>query len=179
MILNSSFKTDLCYVRLWGVIKRIILNSTKNSISWHSFTPTTLIVDFKRIVFSVFPYVSFFVVFRAIPGAWGSSQARGQTGAAAASRHHSSQQHWIPNPLSGAGDWTCILMDTSWVRYHWAMMGTPPYAFLSGMKMGERKTFLLPLDSQSSGAKSITLVPAENTSPPLDAEENKFESSSL
>ena len=27
--------------------------------------------------------------------------------------HHSSQPHWILNPLSGARDWTCILMDTS------------------------------------------------------------------
>ena len=30
--------------------------------------------------------------------------------------HHSSQQHRILNPLSEAGDWTCILMDASWIH---------------------------------------------------------------
>ena len=39
--------------------------------------------------------------------------------------HYSSQQHWILNPLSKARDWTCTLMDTSWVRYCWATRGTP------------------------------------------------------
>ena len=29
--------------------------------------------------------------------------------------HNSSQQHRILNPVSGARDWTCILMDTSQV----------------------------------------------------------------
>ena len=32
--------------------------------------------------------------------------------------HHSSQQCWILNPLREARDRTCILMDTSWARYH-------------------------------------------------------------
>ena len=39
--------------------------------------------------------------------------------------HHSSWQHQILNPLSQARDWTCILMDTSRVRYGWATTGTP------------------------------------------------------
>ena len=39
--------------------------------------------------------------------------------------YHSSQQCWILNPLSEARDGTNILMDTSWVCYHWAMMETP------------------------------------------------------
>ena len=38
--------------------------------------------------------------------------------------HHSSRQCRILNPLSEARDWT-RLMDTSQVRYCWAMMGTP------------------------------------------------------
>ena len=32
--------------------------------------------------------------------------------------HHSSRQHWIPNPLSGARDRTLVLMDTSRVCNH-------------------------------------------------------------
>ena len=32
--------------------------------------------------------------------------------------HHSSQQRWIFNPQSEARDRTCVLMDTSQVRYH-------------------------------------------------------------
>ena len=41
--------------------------------------------------------------------------------------HHSSWQRWIVNPLSKAREWTHVLMDTSQGRYHWAMMGNPPY----------------------------------------------------
>ena len=39
--------------------------------------------------------------------------------------HHSSQQHWIFNPLSEARDQTRILMDTSGICFRWATMGTP------------------------------------------------------
>ena len=58
-----------------------------------------------------------FFFFRATPVANGGSQARGQIRATAAGLHHSSRQCWIHNPLSGARDRTCILMDTSWVHY--------------------------------------------------------------
>ena len=39
--------------------------------------------------------------------------------------HRSSQQRWILNPLSEAGDWTCNLMVPSQVHNHWATTGTP------------------------------------------------------
>ena len=86
----------------------------------------------------------FFLLFRTAPAAYGASQARAEselwlpayTTATAmpdpshiCNLHHSSWQHWILNPLSKARDRTCILMDTSWVRYHWATIGTPWIAF--------------------------------------------------
>ena len=97
---------------------------------------------------SVFCFLGFFVflIFRAAPTAYGTSQARGPIRATAAGLttatatpdpshvfdlHHSSWQHWILNPLSEARDQTYILMDTSQVRYRWAMMGTPLVAFLT------------------------------------------------
>ena len=77
----------------------------------------------------------FFGLFRAHPVACGSSQARGQTRAVAASLltakatpdpshvcdlHCSSLQCRILDPLREARDRTHILMDTSWVCYCWA-----------------------------------------------------------
>ena len=78
---------------------------------------------------------------------YGSSQARGPMGAAAASLHHSnaiamhtiampdlshvcdlchsSWQCWILNPLSKARDWTCNLMAPSRIHFRCATMGTP------------------------------------------------------
>ena len=65
-----------------------------------------------------------FLFLMAAPVAYGSSQARGWTGAAAARLHHSHsntgsstctgtlQQCQILNPLSEARDWTHFLMDT-------------------------------------------------------------------
>ena len=70
--------------------------------------------------------ISLFFFFRAAPTAYGRSQSRVQIGTAATSLHHSnsnegsehvcdlyhsSQQHWILNPLSEARDQINILMD--------------------------------------------------------------------
>ena len=72
----------------------------------------------------------FVLLFRAALAAYGSSQARDQIGAAAASLchsysnqdqgqvcnlHHGLWQRHILNPVSEARNWTCILMDTNWV----------------------------------------------------------------
>ena len=86
--------------------------------------------------FSFFPFF-FFLVFRALPKAYGSSQARGRIGAVPASLHHSlsnarskpclwptPQLTAILDPLSEARDWNHILMDTSQDHYHWATTGT-------------------------------------------------------
>ena len=86
------------------------------------------------------PHFFYLFIFRATSVACGSSQARGQIGAAAAGLQqcriqatsetyatamqdpshiwdlrHSSEPHLILNPLNEARDGTCILIDTSWV----------------------------------------------------------------
>ena len=38
--------------------------------------------------------------------------------------HHNSQQLQILNPLSEARIWTCILMDTSQIHFHYTTVGT-------------------------------------------------------
>ena len=65
-----------------------------------------------------------FCLFRATLAAHGGSPARGPIGT---SLHHSSWQHQILDPPSKARDWTCILIDSSRVRYHWATTGTPAF----------------------------------------------------
>ena len=73
------------------------------------------------------PFFSFFFcvcvcvcvcLFRAAPTVYGGFQNRGGIGAAAASLHHSSRQHWTLNPLSQVRDRTCVLVDPSRVHYH-------------------------------------------------------------
>ena len=76
-------------------------------------------------------------LFRATPVAYGSSQARGQIGATATYTtatpdlsiichlYRSSRQCWILNPLNKDRDRTRVLMDTSWVHYHSAMVESP------------------------------------------------------
>ena len=46
-------------------------------------------------------------------------------------QHHSSQQCQILKPLSEARNLTHILMNSSWIHYHWATMETPRKHFLT------------------------------------------------
>ena len=48
--------------------------------------------------------------------------------------HHSSWQRQVLNPLSEAGDRTWVLMNTSWVHYCLATIGTPRENFLNVSK---------------------------------------------
>ena len=100
-------------------------------LTWHMYQSPTC---------GSYYYYHYFLFLRAEGTAYESSQARGQTGAAAASLqqhgiiatwdlscicnlYHSSRQHWILNPQSKARDRTSILMDTSRVHYRWAAIG--------------------------------------------------------
>ena len=47
--------------------------------------------------------------------------------------HDSLGQHWILNPLSKAGNWTCILMDTSQVLNPLSPHGNSSHDFLNEM----------------------------------------------
>ena len=82
----------------------------------------------------------FLMLFRAAPMVYGGSQARGRMNWSygcrpqsqtqqhqiwAVSSTYSSQQHRILNPLSKARDQSFVLMDASWIHFHWATMGTP------------------------------------------------------
>ena len=49
--------------------------------------------------------------------------------------HHSSQQCQILSPLSEARNQTQVPMDTSWVPYHWATVGTSVNYFLYDHKL--------------------------------------------
>ena len=50
--------------------------------------------------------------------------------------HHSSQQHWILNPLSEARDQTCILTDPSQVRSLLSHKGNSPYICIKCLFLG-------------------------------------------
>ena len=78
-------------------------------------------------------FIFIFCLFRASSAAYGCSQARDRIRARADSDiatatvtpdpsriydlHHSSRQHWIPDPLSEAKDRTCVLMDASQIHF--------------------------------------------------------------
>ena len=90
--------------------------------------------------------------FRATSVAYGSSQARDWIRASVTSlcySHSNSRSEpclWptlqlvatqILIPLTKARNWTCILMDTSWVHFRWATTGTPAFVFNPIFDMSE------------------------------------------
>ena len=114
----------------------------KSKLIWHSTNrrqncPLPALSTMKM----AFYFILFF--FRTIPMAYGGSQAGSLIGATAANLccSHSnarSEQHLRPTPQlmamlnpqpSKARDWTCNLMVPSWIRFHWAKMGTPQNGF--------------------------------------------------
>ena len=58
--------------------------------------------------------------------------------------NHSSWQCWMLNLLSKARDWTCVLMDTSQIRFCWVTMGTPCVVYFYISCFGFFKKFLFP-----------------------------------
>ena len=93
------------------------------------------------LLFFIFLFFKLFFLslFRATFTAYGGSQARGPIGATAAGHSHSHSNTrsepplrptpQLTDPLIKTRDWTCLLMDTSQIRFHCTIMRTPLYSF--------------------------------------------------
>ena len=122
---------------LWSFPKWLCEAWRGDPTSWdlwitnHLFSGKCLLISWPYHTRRIKSTFFFFVFFRASSAAYGSSQAKGWIGAAAARLchshsntcrtchlHHSSWQHWILNPLREARDRTHVLMDTSWFHDH-------------------------------------------------------------
>ena len=90
----------------------------------------------------------FFSFSKATPVVYASSQAMGwigaifagvyhshttQTVSSVCKLHHSPWQHQVLNPLREAWYWTCNLMITSQIHFHYTTMGSPPPMLWMGM----------------------------------------------
>ena len=114
--------------------------SSVTSIDWTSAPGLWNMQPKKTCQGIKFSFCEFSFLFRATPVAHGASQARGLSRAIAAglhhshsyvgSRHHSSQQAQILNPLSKAKDRTCNLTVPSQFCFLCTMTGSPPVHFL-------------------------------------------------
>ena len=80
---------------------------------------------FSRSFFFLFFFFFVVCLLRAVPAAYGGSQATGLIGNVAVGLHHSSQQCRILNPLSEARDLTHNLMVPTRIRFRCAKTGTP------------------------------------------------------
>ena len=108
-----------CFGKLGLNLFPLTSRNVKAYLSWCLyFIFFDLLFYFSSVLFL------FFCLFRATPMACGSSQARVPIRAVAASLHHGhsnarSLAHWARLKI----ELVCSWMDTSWVHYHWAMMG--------------------------------------------------------
>ena len=134
-----------------------------------------IFINVNNSTFSRSLSLFFYCLFSAAPMAHGGSQARGQIRAAAIGlcqchsnpdpspvcKVHSSQQCQTLNPLLEDRDRTCILMDTSQIRFHCATKGTPPPSLLSATGC-IKPHHLRTLHNQYSLMKDVPLTPAVN-----------------
>ena len=71
--------------------------------------------------------------------------------------HHSSQQCQILNPLSRTRDQTHVLVGTSWVRYHWAMIETPETVLITVELIGLGRRRLIPVRKETRKSSNTKL----------------------
>ena len=121
---------------IWHIGYNIFWNSSKNNLKFLSLKHKSAHEKFSFYVVQRKGRFSFYIymcLLQVITVAYGSSQAKGQIGAAQQLRiwamssvyttAHSNTGSF--NPLNEARDRPCILMVTRQVRYHWAKTGTP------------------------------------------------------
>ena len=72
--------------------------------------------------------------------------------------HHSSQQCQILNPLSKAKNRTCILLDTSWIRFHCTTTGTSTENYYYYFLTREFSGSLLASGRPEASMKSMCLL---------------------
>ena len=72
--------------------------------------------------------------------------------------HHSSRQHWIPNPLNEARDQTRVLMAISWVGYLWATTETPEGTFKCAFKLN-----VMVISKKTIGKYTPAIFPTSST----------------
>ena len=109
-----------------------ILNPICHSGNSNNFLNFWVILFRSSFYFSFLVlFVGWFVclLFRAMPVAYGSPQARGWIGATA--QQSQPQPSQIPNSMSRARDWSCILMDTSQICFCCTTAGTPHFFILN------------------------------------------------
>ena len=88
-----------------------------------------------------------FCLFRAVPVAYGSSWARGLTGAVAEPiPQHAGTWDPLTHWARKAKDWTPILKDTSWILIHGATVGTPHLATLMYLDSNKIKCYKIILN---------------------------------
>ena len=119
---SGFFKTDLSFL---GMVESTILTL---------IVKIFLGLSFLYYFIYYYYYYYYYCLLRTTPMVYEGTQARAWIGAVAATAapdpshicdlHHNSWQCWILNTMSEARDWTCILMDTSQIRFHWTIMGT-------------------------------------------------------
>ena len=120
----------------------------------------------------LFFFIFIFWLFRAAPMAYGSSQAMGWVGAAAAGLCHShsnsrSKPHLRPtlqltatfNPPRETRDQTHVLMDTSWVHYYWAQWELQKLCYL---ELSCVLTFLLTLQIDGEKMRMLFVLQRKN-----------------
>ena len=127
-----------------NIVITIKRHTLSGSVVYGNGISIKLLKKVKGLFTKGFSFSLLFCLLRAAPTAYGGSQARSWIRAVAAGLHHSlsnarsepcldlhhsSWQHRILNPPSGARDQSCNLMVTSRVCFPWATMGTPRKGF--------------------------------------------------